>query len=74
MPQEAGLKITMRPQRVFRPQGCFSGSPDDVLGLVADVFEVQMEAQALQGEVPQTAQPAHLVREGAQAPVVAHVQ
>lgn len=38
------------------------------------MLEIQAEAQAIQWQVPQPAQLAHLVREGAQAAIAAQVE
>ena len=57
-----------------RRRGRAEARPDDVLGLVADQFEVQLETKSVQRQVPQTSQFAHLVREGVQVRVPAHVQ
>lgn len=48
--------------------------PDNVFGFASDQFEVQLESQAVQRQVPKSAQLAHLIGKGAQSSVAAHIQ
>lgn len=49
-------------------------TPDEVFGFAADVFEVQLQFQSVQGQVPQSDQFTHLVGERSESGVPAHVQ
>lgn len=48
--------------------------PDNVLRLAANQFEVQLETESVQRQVPQSAQLAHLIREGMQVSIPTHIQ